>query len=64
MFLEIHSQYQCAIFVEFWKASQHFYTEHEESFMINILKEGQKLYLNLSMLRVHRIDIVDVASSA
>ena len=37
---------------------------YEESFIINILKEGQKVYLNHSMLRVHRIDIVDVASSA
>ena len=65
MFLElhgVHGQYQCAIFLEFRKASQHFYTE--ESLIMNILKEGQKVYLNLSMLRVHRIDIVDVASSA
>ena len=52
---------QCAIFLEFQKAAKHFYTE--ESFMINILKEGKKLYLNLSMLRVHQIDIVDVVSS-
>ena len=58
----MHGQCQCAIFLEFQKAAKHFYTE--ESFMINILKEGKKLYLNLSMLRVHQIDIVDVASSA
>ena len=37
---------------------------YEESFIINILKEGQKVYLSHSMLREHRIDIVDVASSA
>ena len=62
MFIELHGQYQCAIFLEFQKASQHFHTE--ESFIINILMEGQKVYLSHSMLREHRIDIVDVASSA